>query len=71
MNYSRFSLTSIPLFQELFSRIAQALQQKSSSLQDLSSVEEPSSSSTIDIKKIEAGVIASECMHFFVFVLEG
>ena len=49
-------LTSPSLFQELFSRIAQALQQKSSSLQDLSSVQEPSSNSTIDVKKIEAGV---------------
>lgn len=41
---------------ELFSRIAQALQQKSSSLQDLSSVQEPSSNDTIDIKKIEAAL---------------
>ena len=49
-------LTSTFPFQELFSRIAQALQEKSSSLQDLSSVQEPSASSTIDIKKIEAGV---------------
>ena len=43
------------LFQELFSRISQALQQKAASLQDLSSVQESSSSGGIDIKKIETG----------------
>lgn len=43
------------LLQELFSRISQALQQKATSLQDLSSVQEPSSSGGIDIKKIQSG----------------
>ena len=43
------------MLQELFARISQALQQKATSLQDLSSVQEPSTSSRIDVKKIEAG----------------
>ena len=43
------------LLQELFSRISQVLQQKVGSLQDLSSVQEPSSCSSIDTKKIQTG----------------
>lgn len=66
--FSLFSLTCDWLFQELFSRISELLYQKASSLQDLSSVQEPSTTSGINIKKIETGKFSHHCHYFLIYI---
>lgn len=53
LNKNFSSIVFLYILQELFSRISQVLQQKAVSLQDLSSVQESSSCSSIDTKKIQ------------------